>query len=347
VSIYTKAGDKGYTSLAKIPIIFKSDDRIQLLGNMDELTSNLGIVKANDGREEVKIQIERIQKNLIFIMSGIADQFNSKYKFSEEEVIHMEDEINAMENLFSRKKEFILPGSCALSAQIDVARTVARRAERWLNTVDQKFGVDQVAKKYTNRLADYLYMLARYTDERHEKNEDIAINQVPIINTEQTNLFKEETAQTITNKLWVVNNRINLEDTKKLMRMIEEEAKKRGLNVVIAVCNPEGNPIAVHAMDGSFLASFDVAMKKAYTSVAVKMTTKKLGELAIPGGTFYGIDKADQGRLIIFGGGVPLFIGDIIIGGLGISGGTSQEDASLAEYGEYILAEIVGRSWRQ
>ena len=67
-------------------------------------------------------------------------------------------------------------------------------------------------------------------------------------------------------------------------------------------------------MDGAFLVSFDVATKKAYTSVAVKMSTQELSVLAQPGGTFYGVDKMDNGKIVIFGGGVPLKVGDTIIG---------------------------------
>lgn len=92
-------------------------------------------------------------------------------------------------------------------------------------------------------------------------------------------------------------------------------------------------------MDGAFLVSFDVATKKAYTSVAVKMSTKELSVLAQPGGTFYGVDKMDR-QDVIFGGGVPLKVGDTIIGGLGISGGTGEEDHSLAEYGLSVLNEV-------
>ena len=113
------------------------------------------------------------------------------------------------------------------------------------------------------------------------------------------------------------------------------------MNSVIAICGPEGNPIAVHVMDGAYLVSYDVAVKKAYTSVAVKMSTRELGELAGPGGTFYGVDTLESGKIAIFGGGVPLKCGNTIIGGLGISGGTSEEDHSLAEYGQAVLNELM------
>lgn len=135
--------------------------------------------------------------------------------------------------------------------------------------------------------------------------------------------------------------RMTLAMSKKLIEKIEEEAKRRGKNAVIAVCGPDGNPIAVHVMDGAFLVSYDVAVRKAYTSVAVKMSTMELSRLAQPGGTFYGLDKLEGGRIIIFGGGVPLKRNGTIIGGLGISGGTGEEDHSLAEYALSVLDEIV------
>ena len=138
-----------------------------------------------------------------------------------------------------------------------------------------------------------------------------------------------------------IQSRITLKKAKALIEKIEEESIRRGMNSVIAICGPEGNPIAVHVMDGAYLVSYDVAVKKAYTSVAVKMSTRELGELAGPGGTFYGVDKLESGKIAIFGGGVPLKCGNTIIGGLGISGGTSEEDHSLAEYGLTVLRDIM------
>ncbi len=138
-----------------------------------------------------------------------------------------------------------------------------------------------------------------------------------------------------------IQGKITLDSAKRLIEAIEQEAQRRGKKAVIAVCGPDGNPIAVHVMDGAFLVSFDVAIKKAYTSVAVKMTTMELSALAQPGGTFYGLDKMDNGKIVIFGGGVPLKVGDTIIGGLGVSGGTGEEDHSLAEYGLSILDQVL------
>lgn len=359
MSIYTKGGDKGTTSLVHTKNVSKSDDRIQLEGTIDELTSHIGVVKTMVGDGETIRFLEKIQENLITVMAGVADPYNREYKISDDKTELLEEEIDRLEGLFNRPKQFILPGSCRLSAEIDVTRTVARRAERALAAVSVKFGSDSGTKKYMNRLADYLYVLARYEDAKaanEQKTEAAAVSKTDATaaafedssaqkvtggSTEVENSIDEAVIQAVLKRLGV-QGRITLDSAKKLIEKIEQEALRRGKKAVIAVCGPDGNPIAVHVMDGAFLVSFDVALKKAYTSVAVKMPTMELAALAQPGGTFYGVDKMDGGKIVIFGGGVPLKSGDTIIGGLGISGGTGEEDHSLAEYGLSVLPEILG-----
>ena len=289
---------------------------------------------------------------LLMIMDGVADPFNREYKVDDDKTELLEEEISRLEELFPHSMEMHLPGQCRLSAEIDVARTVARRAERALAAVSVKFGADNGAKKYMNRLADYLYTLARYADAKNsgkasavvEKSAEIAVHggkdEVRTMETNQTGTVNETVIQEVLRKMGI-QGRISLDSAKRLIEKIEQEAERRGKKAVIAVCGPDGNPIAVHVMDGAFLVSFDVATKKAYTSVAVKMSTQELSVLAQPGGTFYGVDKMDNGKIVIFGGGVPLKVGDTIIGGLGISGGTGEEDHSLAEYGLSVLNEVL------
>ena len=134
---------------------------------------------------------------------------------------------------------------------------------------------------------------------------------------------------------------ITLQLAKQLMEIIEKRAEAVGLKAVIALCNAHGNPIAVHCMDDAFLVSYDVATKKAYTSVAVKMSTMELSKIAQPGQTFYGDDKLDGGKIIIFGGGIPLKVDGKIVGGLGISGGTGEQDHDLAVFGEAAFQELI------
>ena len=138
-----------------------------------------------------------------------------------------------------------------------------------------------------------------------------------------------------------IQGRIMLDSASRLIQKIEGEAKKRNMKAVIAVCSPEGNPVAVHVMDGAFLAGFEEAMKKAYTAVAVRRSTMELSQLAGTGKAFFGAAAADSGKLVFSGGGVPLKMGDVVIGGLGISGGNAGEDHSLCEYGLSILPAVV------
>ena len=161
MNIYTKNGDKGTTDLIRTKNVSKSDDRIQLVGTIDELTSHLGLVKTMLKDENAVKVLEGVQGTLITVMAGVADPFNREYKISDEKTEALEAEIDRMEGLFERPKKFILPGGTRLSAEIDVARTVARRAERALALVSVKFGADTGTKKFMNRLADYLYVLAR------------------------------------------------------------------------------------------------------------------------------------------------------------------------------------------
>lgn len=347
MSIYTANGDKGTTNLVHTKNVSKSDDRIQLVGTIDELSSHLGLIKTMMGEAEDIRFIENIQRTLNAVCSGVADPFNREFRTEDDRTGQLEEEISRLEGLFHcPEEENILPGSSRLSAELDIARAVARRAERDLAAVSVKFGADNGAKKYMNRLSDYLYVMARYmesTEQPVQKKEEITPfggKEAEPVAAVQTPMTDEAVIQEVLKRMGI-QGRITLDGAKRLIDKIEQEAKRRGKNAVIAVCGPDGNPIAVHVMDGAFLVSFDVATKKAYTAVAVKMSTKELAVLAQPGGTFFGVDKMDNGKIVIFGGGVPLKVGDTIIGGLGISGGTGEEDHSLAEYGLSILNEVL------
>ncbi|MCX4269030.1 MAG: heme-binding protein [Lachnospiraceae bacterium] len=138
--------------------------------------------------------------------------------------------------------------------------------------------------------------------------------------------------------------RITLEQAKFLMERVEERAKEIGVKAVVAVFDSGANPVAVHCMEDAFLASYDIAFQKAYTAVALKMSTIQLKGLSQPGGALYGIQNTNQGRIVIFGGGEPLVHNGRVLGGLGVSGGTEEQDTALAEYGKQIAKEAF--SWQ-
>lgn len=133
---------------------------------------------------------------------------------------------------------------------------------------------------------------------------------------------------------------VTLDMAKKLIAGVEQRAAQMGVNAVIAVANRGANPVAVHCMDNSYIASYDVAFNKAYTCAALKMSTKQLKELSQPGGELYGIQHTNGGRIVIFGGGIPIVKDGVCIGGLGVSGGSEAQDTELAEFARTIIQNM-------
>ena len=134
---------------------------------------------------------------------------------------------------------------------------------------------------------------------------------------------------------------MNLALARRLVDKVKLKAKEVGVNAVVAVADRGGNVITVDCMDNAYIASLDIAMNKAFTSVALKMPTSALAKLARPDGPLYGIQNTNNGRIVIFGGGVPLESDGDIIGGLGVSGGSAEQDTYLGDYGKEIFAELV------
>lgn len=136
---------------------------------------------------------------------------------------------------------------------------------------------------------------------------------------------------------------VPLKAARLLIAEVEKKAAEMGVNAVAAVSDSGAHPVAVECMDGAFIASFDVALNKAYTVVALKMSTHELKRLAQPGGSLYGIQHTNGGRIVVFGGGDPLIYGGEVIGGLGVSGGTEEQDTALSAYGASRVADIMDK----
>jgi uncharacterized protein GlcG (DUF336 family) len=86
-------------------------------------------------------------------------------------------------------------------------------------------------------------------------------------------------------------------------------------------------------MDDAMLASIDIARNKAYSAVSLKMSTEEIGEAAQPGESLYGIGSTNEGRIVTFGGGIPIESDGEVIGAIGVSGGVPDEDVTVAEAG--------------
>lgn len=130
MDLYTKNGDKGTTDLFRTKNVSKSDDRIQLVGAIEELNSHLGLLKTMMENKEILHTLEKIQATLETVMAGVNDPYNREYHIGDDKTELLEAEIGKMETLFDSNEKFVLPGGSSLSAGIDLARSVARRAER-------------------------------------------------------------------------------------------------------------------------------------------------------------------------------------------------------------------------
>jgi len=159
--VTTKTGDKGTTRLGTNEIVSKSSLEIHVLGDLDELSSVLGLVKVAGQTEELKSNIENIQNDL-FNMGGEVSLGNSGDELLKAEKIDfLEKEIESVNEKLPPLKEFILPGGNKISAKIHHARSVCRRAERTLVALMEKKICRDIWLQYLNRLSDYLFVLAR------------------------------------------------------------------------------------------------------------------------------------------------------------------------------------------
>ena len=314
MGVYTKKGDAGYTDLYKNGRVPKSDVRIDALGTVDELTSNIGVIRSGIPDQQLQDELLRIQRNLKELMTEIASNFEQQVDLTGE-IRFLEGRIDAYAKLYPKIDYFIMPGDAAKAAPMDVARTVARRAERALSKVVS--GQETTTAAYLNRLSDYLYTIARKTEF-----------------AEKIRGMVEETMQ---NPVKVQPAHMNLKTAKAIAESVEAEAQRMGLTVVIAVTNKEGNPLLIHRMDDAFSVSFGLARKKAFTAAALKMPTTQLAQLTAAGADFDGLEGMLDEEIVTLGGGFPILANGQIIGAIGVSGSNVANDTYLGEYGSKCL----------
>lgn len=126
---------------------------------------------------------------------------------------------------------------------------------------------------------------------------------------------------------------VNLELARKVIAAAEKKAAEIGQPMNIAVADAGGNLVAHVRMDGAWLGSIDISINKAYTARAFDISTKDLAEHSQSGGQFFGIHASNHGRIMIFAGGIPLKSGGKVIGAVGVSGGSGEQDHAVAAAG--------------
>ena len=130
---------------------------------------------------------------------------------------------------------------------------------------------------------------------------------------------------------------VTLEDARRVISAAENKAQEIGQPMNIAVVDAGGNLISHVRMDGAWIGSIDISINKAFTSRAFDISTKDLAEHSQPGGQFYGIHLSNAGRVRIFAGGIPLARDGEVVGAIGVSGGSGEQDQAVAEAGAGVL----------
>jgi uncharacterized protein GlcG (DUF336 family) len=137
--------------------------------------------------------------------------------------------------------------------------------------------------------------------------------------------------------------RITLSTAQAVLAAARAKATQIGVPMNIAVVDEGSNLVAFARMDDAWLGSIDIAQNKAYTARAFDMPTKDLAPLAQPGGALYGIEASNHGLLIVFAGGIPLISGGHVVGAIGVSGGTVEQDQEVAEAGVAVFSPFTPR----
>lgn len=166
---FSKKGDRGFTSLMGGQRVSKSDPRPEAYGTLDEASSALGMARAWAKRPRTKEIILSIQKELLILGAELAtgpqDAPKSIYQVRSQDVDRLEQLMEELQKEVTLKKEFVYPGDSPAGAAIDLGRTIIRRGERRaVGLVHQKKVRNPEVLRYLNRLADLLFVLARYED---------------------------------------------------------------------------------------------------------------------------------------------------------------------------------------
>ena len=165
MKIYTKTGDKGKTSLFDGSRVDKDDLRVECYGTLDELSSYIGLCSVHSKEDDKKI-LRDIQLKMFSVSAELATREEGKYKnvVVEDDITNLESLIDEYISKIDKVDAFIVPGTSVISANLHIARTICRRAERRIYSLSKVEKVNPLLLKYINRLSDLLYAIARFNE---------------------------------------------------------------------------------------------------------------------------------------------------------------------------------------
>ena len=175
MKIYTKTGDKGETSLFGGGRVPKNHARVEAYGTIDELNAALGLALAAGPPEPIDQWLREVQQHLFHLGSDLATPLDAKSdwvtRIGQSQVSWLEDSIDRMTAELEPLRNFILPGGTPVAAQLHLARTICRRAERRIVTLQETSETNALTVIYVNRLSDWLFTLARYDNAKAGESE--------------------------------------------------------------------------------------------------------------------------------------------------------------------------------
>ena len=326
-NIYTKTGDKGTTGLYGGSRVDKDSLNVDVYGTIDEAISSLGVAYALTDSSEIKEYINHIQKRMFQAGAEFASDERGmemlKDKISEADIKYLEKIVDESTEVNGRMTQFVVPGLNPTSAALHVARTVVRRAERKITTLAKNAPVREELRKYINRLSDAIYALARL-EEARAQDQEVAELKDTVRKIVRETLGNEDKGE--------CKMDMSLPTLKKMADYAEEKSREIGVPTCFAAVDAGGNLIYFQRMPDTLLISTKVSQDKAYTAAALKCPTCDLADITKPGEDLWSLTNSADGRIIAFGGGYPIKVDGKIIGAIGVSGGTAEEDMAVATY---------------
>jgi cob(I)alamin adenosyltransferase len=167
--IYTRGGDKGETSLGDGSRVPKDAPLVAAYGTVDEANAAVGVARLHTaGNPDADAMLARIQNDLFDLGADLCspptpgEAADTALRVSQGQIDRLEREMDAMNEALQPLKSFVLPGGSPAAAQLHVARTVVRRAERCIAAAERNGAINPLALVYANRLSDHLFVLARH-----------------------------------------------------------------------------------------------------------------------------------------------------------------------------------------
>jgi ATP:cob(I)alamin adenosyltransferase len=332
-NVYTRGGDKGETSLFGSSRTGKDNIRVEAYGTMDEANSAIGLAYSIIEDEEIKEILRHLQKRIFVLGAELASDVKGKEMLKDcicqNDIDYMEKVLDHYLAIVGPQRDFVIPGENKSSAALHVARTVVRRGERIIvhYNREEEDAVRPEMIKFVNRLSDTLFVLARLEDFNGVVKDVVG-------------LVKEKINEVAEPEIVIADNDQDfslLRLAKKMSAAARVKAEEMGVPIVFSVVDQGGNLTYFERMEDALMVSIDISINKAYTANALKMSTDKVAGVVKEDGSLYGLQWTNDGRMVVFGGGYPIKINGQIVGGIGVSGGSVDEDMIIAKSALEVL----------